>query len=50
MLRLFNKLRIGEKIGLGFGFVCILFLGVIWQHQMTLKRTLSEYQGLLDVF
>jgi methyl-accepting chemotaxis protein len=50
MLRLFNKLRIGEKIGLGFGFVCILFLGVIWQHQMTLKRTLSEYQVLLDVF
>jgi PAS domain S-box-containing protein len=50
MLRLFNKLRIGEKIGLGFGFVCILFLGVIWQHQMTLKRSLSEYQGLLDVF
>ena len=50
MLRLFNKLRIGEKIGLGFGFVCILFLGVIWQHQVTLKRTLFEYQGLLDVF
>ena len=50
MLRLFNKLRIGEKIGLGFGFVCILFLGVIWQHQMTLKWTLSEYQELLDVF
>ena len=50
MLRLFNKLRIGEKIGLGFGFVCILFLGVIWQHQMTLQRTLSDYQGLLDVF
>nr|MBC8463880.1 PAS domain S-box protein [Deltaproteobacteria bacterium] len=50
MLRLFNKLRIGEKIGLGFGFVCILFLGVIWQQQMTLKRTVSEYQGVLDVF
>ncbi len=50
MVRFFNNLRIGEKIGLGFGLVGLLFLGVIWQYQMTLKQSLSDYQRLLDVF
>jgi methyl-accepting chemotaxis protein len=50
MFRFFNNLRIGEKIGLGFGLVGLLFLGVIWQYQMTLKQSLSDYQRLLDVF
>ena len=50
MVRFLNNLRIGEKIGLGFGLVGLLFLGVIWQYQMTLKQSLSDYQRLLDVF
>ena len=50
MVRFFNNLRIGEKIGLSFGLVGLLFLGVIWQYQMTLKQSLSDYQRLLDVF
>ena len=50
MFRFFNNFRIGEKIGLGFGLVGLLFLGVIWQYQMTLKQSLSDYQRLLDVF
>ncbi|MCP4630890.1 MAG: PAS domain S-box protein [bacterium] len=50
MFRFFNNLRIGEKIGLGFGLVGLLFLGVIWQYQMTLNQSLSDYQRLLDIF
>ena len=50
MVRFFNILRIGEKIGLSFGLVSLLFLGVILQYQMTLKQSLSDYQRLLDVF
>jgi len=50
MFRFFNNLRIGEKIGLGFGLVGLLFIGVIWQYQVTLKQSLSDYQRLLDVF
>ncbi len=50
MVRFFNNLRIGEKIGLSFGLVGLLFLGVIWQYQTTLKQSLSDYQRLLDVF
>ena len=50
MVSFFNNLRIGEKIGLSFGLVGLLFLGVIWQYQVTLERSLSDYQRLLDVF
>jgi PAS domain S-box-containing protein len=50
MVRFFNNLRIGEKIGLSFGLVGLLFLGVIWQYQITLKQSLADYQRLLDVF
>ena len=50
MVRFFNNLRIGEKISLSFGLVGLLFLGVIWQYQITLKQSLSDYQRLLDFF
>ena len=50
MVRFFNNLRIGEKIGLGFGLVGLLFLVVIWQYQVTLVKSLSDYQRILDVF
>ncbi|MDJ0947293.1 MAG: hypothetical protein QNJ94_00070 [Alphaproteobacteria bacterium] len=45
-----SKLRIGEKVGLSFGFVGLLFLAVIWQYHATLQRSLADYQGLLDVY
>ncbi len=50
MGNLFRKLRIGEKIGFGFGAVGLLFLGVIWQYHATLHQALSDYRQLHDVF
>ena len=50
MGKLFRKLRIGEKIGFGFGIVGILFLGVIWQYHDTLQRALVDYRQLDDLF
>lgn len=50
MGRLASKLRIGEKIGFGFGLVGLLFLGVIWQYHNTLQQSLTDYQRLQDVF
>lgn len=49
MRKLFVKLRIGEKIGIGFGLVGLLFLGVIWQYHQTLQRALTDYQQLEEV-
>ena len=45
-----SKLRIGEKIGFGFGLVGLLFLGVIWQYHNTLYRSLTDYRQLQDIF
>jgi HAMP domain-containing protein len=45
-----RKLRIGEKIGFGFGAVGLLFLGVIWQYHNTLQHTLSDYRRLHEVY
>ncbi|ODJ89134.1 HAMP domain protein [Candidatus Thiodiazotropha endolucinida] len=45
-----SKLRIGEKIGFGFGLVGLLFLGVIWQYHSTLQQSLADYQRLQDVY
>ena len=36
-----RSLRIGEKIGFGFGIVGLLFLGVIWGYHSTLQQALS---------
>ncbi|MES9960578.1 MAG: hypothetical protein ABW089_09095 [Sedimenticola sp.] len=44
-----TQLRIGEKIGIGFGIVGLLFLLVIWQFQDTLERSLSDYRQLQNV-
>lgn len=49
MHKLITHLRIGEKIGLGFGIVGLLFLGVIWQYQDTLNRSLTDYQQLQNI-
>lgn len=50
MGKLASKLRIGEKIGFGFGLVGLLFLGVIWQYHSTLQQSLVDYQHLQDHF
>ena len=50
MGRFASKLRIGEKIGFGFGLVGLLFLGVIWQYHSTLHRSLTDYRQLQDIF
>ena len=44
-----RKLRIGEKIGFGFGIVSLLFLGVIWGYHSTLKQALTDYRQLHDI-
>lgn len=49
MHKLITHLRIGEKIGIGFGIVGLLFLGVIWQYQNTLSRTLNDYRQLQEI-
>ena len=48
--RLASKLRIGEKIGLSFGLVGLLFLGVVWHYQHSLHRVLEGYEGLHAVY
>ena len=47
---LFSKLRIGEKILLSTALIGLLFLGVIWQYQLTLDRGSSDYRQLLEVY
>lgn len=49
MGKLSAKLRIGEKIGFGFGLVGLLFIGVIWQYHNTLQQSLADYQQLQDI-
>lgn len=45
-----SNLRIGEKIGFGFGLVGLVFLIVIWQYHGTLQQSLGDYQLLHNVF
>ncbi|UHD18066.1 methyl-accepting chemotaxis protein [Thiocapsa bogorovii] len=46
MSKLASRLRIGEKIGLGFGLVILIFLGVIVQNQLALARLSADYERL----
>lgn len=46
---LFARLRIGEKIGLSFGLVGLLFIGVILAYHRTLTGALDHYQELQTV-
>lgn len=50
MGRLSSRLRIGEKIGLSFGLVGLLFLGVIWHYHASLKQVLGGYERLYDIY
>ncbi|WP_300450602.1 HAMP domain-containing protein [Accumulibacter sp.] len=45
-----SKLRIGEKLGLGFGLVGLLFIGVIWHDHQVLRSVLDDYHQLHAVF
>jgi HAMP domain. len=42
----FSKLRIGEKIGLAFALVGLLFIGVVWHYHQTLATVLGDYRQL----
>jgi CHASE3 domain sensor protein len=44
--KFFSKLRIGEKIGLGFAVVGLLFVGVVWHYHQTLATVLGDYRQL----
>ncbi len=50
MKGLTSKLRIGEKIALGFGVVGLIFLGVIWHYHASLHSVLADYRRLNDVY
>ncbi|TMQ76594.1 HAMP domain-containing protein [Candidatus Accumulibacter phosphatis] len=50
MEKVWSKFRIGEKIGLGFAVVGLLFAGVVWHYHQTLKSVLDDYQQLHSVF
>lgn len=50
MKKLANRLRIGEKIVLGFGAVGLLFLGVIGYYHLNLRETIGSYQDLGRVY
>ena len=49
-MKLASKLRIGEKIGLSFGVVGLLFLLVIWRYHITLEHALADYRVLQEVY
>ena len=46
MDKFFSRLRIGEKIGLGFTIIGLLFVGVAWHYRQTLDAVLDDYHGL----
>ena len=46
MDRFFSRLRIGEKIGLGFVVIGLLFVGVAWHYHQTLATVLGDYRQL----
>lgn len=48
-IKFLGNLRVGEKIGFGFGFVGILFLIVVWQYHVTLGQLLSGYDKLHEI-
>ncbi|HCV13747.1 MAG TPA: hypothetical protein DGC76_08645 [Candidatus Accumulibacter sp.] len=50
MDKLSSKLRIGEKIGVGFALVGLLLAGVIWHYHQTLRSVVDDYQQLQRVF
>jgi len=43
----FNNLKMGVKLGVGFGIVGILFIIVVFQYQRTLTGTTNAFKNLL---
>jgi HAMP domain-containing protein len=50
LINLGTKLRIGEKIGLGFGLVGLIFLGVIGFYDINLRNVVSDLRSLNTVY
>ncbi|MCP4286060.1 MAG: HAMP domain-containing protein [Gammaproteobacteria bacterium] len=50
MGKIARNLRIGEKIGFGFGLVALIFLIVIWQYHNTLQKSLHDYRSLQTIY
>ncbi|MGB5832061.1 MAG: HAMP domain-containing protein [Thiohalocapsa sp.] len=50
MNKLATRLRIGEKIGIGFGAVGLIFLGVIWYYHLNLDAVVKDYRELHAVY
>ena len=50
MDKLFGRLRIGEKIGLGFALMAILFLAAIWQYHQGQAALIQDYGQLQSRF
>jgi methyl-accepting chemotaxis protein len=46
LIGLSNRLRVGEKIGLGFGAVALILLVVIWHDQRGFQEVLADYRAL----
>ncbi|MHB1351303.1 MAG: methyl-accepting chemotaxis protein [Desulfobulbaceae bacterium] len=44
----FNNLKMGVKLGVGFGIVGILFIIVVFQYQRTLTGTIKGFSSILD--
>jgi CHASE3 domain sensor protein len=45
-----SRLRLGEKIALGFGLVILIFLGVVGHDQLALARLSADYDRLHAVY
>ncbi len=45
-----SRLRIGEKIGLGFGVVGLTLLAVVWHDRAVLERVLADSTRLQEVY
>lgn len=50
MDRISSKLRVGEKIGIGFALIGLLFVGVVWHFHETLRSVLADHQQLQGVY
>lgn len=45
----FRNMKMGAKLGVGFGFVGILFIVVVFQYQRTLSGTIKGFEQLLHL-
>ncbi|MFE8032099.1 hypothetical protein [Thiohalocapsa marina] len=44
------RLRVGEKIGLGFGLVGAIFLGVLWFYHVSHDEIIADYRDLNQTY